>query len=60
MCCAAGILVTQLISAQDANPKEEPEVLIFADGERLLGHFEQSNGTSVKFKSDAVGEVTVD
>ena len=56
--CAAGMLATQLLFAQAAKP--EPDVLVFADGERLVGHFEQSNGTSVKFKSDAVGEVTVD
>jgi hypothetical protein len=58
--CAAGILAAQLLSAQDTKPKPEPDVLVFTDGERLVGHFEQSNGTSVKFKSDAVGEVTVD
>jgi len=58
--CAAGILATRLLSAQDNKPKPEPDVLVFTDGERLVGHFEQSNGKSVKFKSDAVGEVTVD
>lgn len=56
--CAAGILATQLVAQTAAKP--EPDVLVFADGERLVGHFEQANGTSVKFKSDAVGEVTVD
>jgi len=60
MLCTAGMLAGQLLSAQDAKPKPEPDVLVFADGERLVGHFEQSNGASVKFKSDVLGEVTVD
>lgn len=54
----AGILAVRLLSAQAAKP--EPDVLVFTDGERIVGHFEQSNGASVKFKSDALGEVTVD
>jgi hypothetical protein len=33
---------------------------LFADGERLTGHFVKSTGTSLTFKSDALGEVTVD
>jgi hypothetical protein len=36
------------------------DVLVFADGERLVGKLLRSNGTSATFKSDAVGEVTVD
>src|ERR1700689_3608396 len=56
--CAAGVLATRLLSAQAAKP--EPDTLVFTDGEKLVGHFEQSNGTSVKFKSDVLGEVTVD
>src|ERR1700693_2979516 len=56
--CAAGFFAPRLLSAQAAKP--EPDVLELVDGERLLGHFEQSNGSSVKFKSDVLGEVTLD
>jgi hypothetical protein len=56
--CVAGLLAARLLSAQAAKP--EPDVLVLTDGERLVGHFEQSNGSSVKFKSDVLGSVTVD
>jgi hypothetical protein len=56
--CVAGFLAVQLAFAQ--NPKPDPDVLLLVDGERLVGHFEQSSGASIKFKSDLVGEVTVD
>ena len=36
------------------------DVLVFDDGERLVGKLVRSNGKSATFKSDAVGEVTVD
>jgi hypothetical protein len=47
------------LRAQD-KPKPEPEVLVFANGEKLIGHFESFLGGSGKFKSDTLGEVTVD
>src|SRR5579862_7734841 len=56
--CVAGLLAARLLSAQAAKP--EPDVLLLTDGERLVGHFEQSDGSSVKFKSDVLGSVTVD
>ena len=40
--------------------KPAPDVLLFADGERLTGHFVKSAGSSLTFKSDALGEITVD
>jgi len=40
--------------------KPEPEVLVFKNGEKLIGHFESFLGGSAKFKSDTLGEVTVD
>lgn len=40
--------------------KTEPDVLIFTDGEKLIGHLESATGSSVVFKSDMAGEVTVD
>jgi hypothetical protein len=36
------------------------DVMVFTDGERLVGKFLRSNGASAVFKSDAIGEVTVD
>ena len=38
----------------------EPDVLIFTNGEKLIGHLKRSNGASVTFKSDMAGEVTVE
>ncbi len=40
--------------------KPEPDVLLFTSGERLTGHFVKSTGSSLTFKSDALGDVTVD
>lgn len=43
-----------------AQTKPGPDVLLFNDGERLTGHFVKSSGTNVTFKSDALGDLTVD
>jgi hypothetical protein len=48
----AATLIVPALFAQD--------VMVFADGERLVGKFLQSNGASATFKSDVLGEVTVD
>ncbi len=54
-----GVLVAaSALHAQ--KPAESKDVLVFADGERLVGKFERSNGGSVVFKSDVIGEITVD
>jgi hypothetical protein len=56
-----GIISPRLI-AQSANGagKPDPDVLIFTNGEKLIGQFERSSGSSVTFKSDMAGEVTAD
>lgn len=41
-------------------PPPAPDTLVFTNGEKLIGHLERSNGSSVTFKSDSVGEVSVD
>lgn len=41
-------------------PGSGPDVIIFKDGEKLIGHLVSSKGSSVMFKSDAAGDVTVD
>jgi len=46
--------------AQPPKPSPEPDVLVFTDGEKLIGHLVRSTGDKVTFKSDAAGEVTVD
>jgi hypothetical protein len=38
----------------------EPDILIFTNGEKLIGHLVGSTGGSVTFKSDMAGEITVD
>jgi hypothetical protein len=40
--------------------KQGPDVLIFTDGEKMIGYLERADGSSVVFKSDMVGEITVD
>jgi putative salt-induced outer membrane protein YdiY len=57
----ASLSLTALLKAQTPSPtKATPDELILVDGERLLGQFERSNGSSVTFKSDVVGEITID
>lgn len=46
--------------APGGNTNPDPDVLIFTDGERLVGQLESATGSSVVFKSNVVGEVTVD
>jgi Protein of unknown function, DUF481 len=46
------------VSGQETKPG--PDVLLFNDGERLTGHFVKSTGSNVTFKSDALGDITVD
>jgi hypothetical protein len=56
-----GILGVAGLRAQPAGQaKPDLDVLLFADGERLTGHFVKSAGSSLTFKSDALGEITVD
>jgi hypothetical protein len=50
-------------SAQSASPEprtSEPDVLLFNNGEKLIGHLVRLVGSSVVFKSDMAGEITVD
>ncbi len=41
-------------------PKPEPDVVVFPNGEKLIGHFESFTGGTAKFKSDTLGEITID
>jgi hypothetical protein len=40
--------------------KAEPDTVIYANGEKLIGHFEGLVGGAAKFKSDKVGEISID
>jgi len=58
-------LASLLLGASGARgqaPKSapEPDVLVFTDGEKLIGHLVRSTGDKVTFKSDMAGEVTVE
>jgi hypothetical protein len=48
------------ISLLEAQNKPDADVLLFTDGEKLTGRFVKSSGASLTFKSDALGEITVD
>ncbi|HVP48777.1 MAG TPA: DUF481 domain-containing protein [Bryobacteraceae bacterium] len=57
---AACVAATSLYGQAKSEPKAEPDVLIFTDGEKLIGHLVRSTGDKVTFKSDMAGEVTVE
>ena len=48
------------LAAGQTAPKPEPDTMTLTTGEKLIGHLVRSTGASVRFKSDALGEVTVD
>jgi hypothetical protein len=52
--------VQYLLAQPPAPAKGDSDVLLLADGERLTGHFVKSSGSSLTFKSDALGEISVD
>jgi hypothetical protein len=54
------LLVLCLAAAYGQTAKPEPDVLIFIDGEKLIGHLVSAKGSSLVFKSDVAGQVTVD
>ena len=58
----AGLLAIPHLHAQVAksDSKAEPDVLLFTDGEKLIGHVVRATGDTVTFKSDMTGEVTVE
>lgn len=42
-----------------AAPKPVPDVLILVDGEKLIGHLQSATGAALVFKSDVLGNFTV-
>ena len=45
--------------AQNTPPKPPPDVIVFTNGDQLTGTLERATGSSVVFKSDMAGEITV-
>jgi len=54
--CGNALLYSQ---ATGGAAKPQPDVLIFTDGEKLIGQLKSAKGDSIVFKSDMAGEVTV-
>jgi uncharacterized protein DUF481 len=58
--CTGIATAIQLYGQAPTSSKPAADVLIFTDGEKLIGQLESATGSSVKFKSNMAGEVTVD
>jgi hypothetical protein len=56
----AGIATALQLYGQAGNSKPTADVLIFTDGEKLIGQLESATSSSVKFKSNMAGELTVE
>ena len=54
-----GLLASGLLFAE-ADPTPGPDLLIFKNGERLIGHLHSATSAKVVFVSDSAGRVTVD
>lgn len=60
--CFAALVLSGGIATlfgQAVAPKPQPDVLIFTDGEKLIGQLKSAKGDSLVFKSDMAGEITV-
>lgn len=59
---AAFLALANCLHAQPAKdgPNPTADVLIFTDGEKLIGHLLRSTAETVTFKSDMAGEITVE
>ena len=58
LCCALPIIAPLGLAQSAAKP--EPDVLVFANGEKLVGKLVRSNGSTVTFHSDSLGDVKAD
>ena len=59
---ASVLLGGAALRAQAPTPtqKPAPDVLLLSDGEKIIGHMESGTDKAVKFKSDVLGELTID
>jgi hypothetical protein len=53
-------LLVSIAALGQTAPKPEPDTLILTDGEKLIGHLVRSTGSTVRFKSDVLGELSID
>jgi len=58
--CLLCFLAALAASGQAPEPARGPDTILFTNGDKLAGKFVSSTGASVKFKSDAIGDITVD
>ena len=54
------LIAALAISATAALAQAGPDTILFPNGERLSGHFVSATGKVLNFKSDALGDITVD
>lgn len=60
-CVYAGFIVWILAAGALAQPPAPaPDSIIFTNGDKLTGHFVSATSSSLKFKSDALGDITVE
>jgi hypothetical protein len=52
-------LATLLNAQNKPAPKPAPDTVVLSDGESLIGHFVRSNGATVTFNSDMLGELSI-
>ena len=59
VCVIVGALgLLSRLAAQ--SPKPQPDVLLLNDDERIVGHFVRSNGGSLTFHSEMLGDLNID
>ena len=58
---ASAFVITWVsICIRAQTPAPGPDTIVFINGDKLVGHFVNSSGPSVKFKSDVLGDISVD
>lgn len=56
---AALVMVCGAVPGFGGQPSPSPDVIVFTNGDQLTGTLERGTGSSVVFKSDMAGEITV-
>ncbi|HZS56340.1 MAG TPA: DUF481 domain-containing protein [Bryobacteraceae bacterium] len=51
---------SQSVGGRGGSPAADPDVLILTDGEKLIGQMESATDASLVFKSNLIGEVTME
>ncbi|HUA83292.1 MAG TPA: DUF481 domain-containing protein [Bryobacteraceae bacterium] len=54
------LLLVSLCAAIFAHAQAGPDTITFTNGDKLVGHFVRSTASSVTFKSDMLGDLTID